>query len=119
MLLRLRDNQEAEIAVPVFDRAIEISRGSARMIAQSVRIIVVEGNYLLLRLPPWNSLHDLFDATVMLDVSEEELCRRLQERWEGYQLSPEQIRAKLEDNDLPNGRFVIAKSIAADYRLAN
>lgn len=119
MLMRLRANEEAEIAVPVFDRSIEISRGSARMIPQSVKIIVSEGNYLLLRQPPWSDLRPLFDVTVMLAVSENELARRLEERWEGYGLAPEQIRAKLEGNDLPNGRFVIAESAEADYRLDN
>lgn len=119
MLQRLRHNAEAEIAVPVFDRSIEISRGSARMIPQDVKIIVAEGNYLLLRQAPWDGLRPLFDVTVLLDVSEAELARRLQERWEGYQLTPEQIRAKLEDNDLPNGRFVMAESQGADHRLSN
>ena len=89
------------------------------MIPQDVKIIVAEGNYLLLRQAPWDGLRPLFDVTVLLDVSEAELARRLQERWEGYQLTPEQIRAKLEDNDLPNGRFVMAESQGADHRLSN
>src|SRR5262245_45437082 len=37
MLDRLRRNEEDEIAVPVFDRDLEISRAGARMIPHSVR----------------------------------------------------------------------------------
>lgn len=47
MLLRLRRDEEAEIAVPVFDRRIEIAR--------SVRHVIVEGNYLLLGRPGWSA----------------------------------------------------------------
>ena len=56
MLARLKRNDEPEVAVPVFDRDLEISRGSARMIPQEVRVLVVEGNYLLLDRAPWSAL---------------------------------------------------------------
>jgi pantothenate kinase len=46
LLIRLRNNSEHEIAVPVFDRAMEISRAGARIIPQSARLVIIEGNYL-------------------------------------------------------------------------
>ena len=52
MLERLRANTEPEIAVPVFDRAIEIARNAARLIPNTVRHLTVEGNYLLLNQDP-------------------------------------------------------------------
>lgn len=119
MIERLKANAEDEIAVPVFDRSIEIARGAARLIPHSVELIVVEGNYLLLTTPPWDRLDGLFDLTVRLDVPEEVLRERLTDRWIGYGLNPDQIRAKLEDNDLPNGRRVIEESRPADLVLAN
>ena len=45
-LARLRDPAEGAVAVPVFDRDLEISRGSARIIGPEVRLILAEGNYL-------------------------------------------------------------------------
>lgn len=119
MLQRLRDNREETICVPVFDRDIEIARAGARMIARSVPFIVIEGNYLLLRQPPWNQLRTAFDLTVMLDVPFETLRRRLTDRWIGYGLTGEALRAKLEDNDLPNAQFVIDNSSNPDFQLAN
>ena len=115
MLARLRQNREAEIAVPVFDRDLEIARAGARMIAASVRHLIVEGNYLLLAAQPWSSLHALFDTTVMIAVAEADLRARLLERWQGYGLSPEQIAWKLDGNDLPNGRLVMTESIAPEF----
>jgi pantothenate kinase len=118
MLQRLRDNEEDAVAVPVFDRAIEIARGGARLIPRSARIIVTEGNYLLLRSSPWSDLRPLFDVTIFIDVPEETLRQRLTQRWIGYRLPPEELRAKLEENDLPNARLVIAESGEADFRVA-
>lgn len=68
MLTRLKRNQEPRIAVPVFDRDLEIARAGARLIAQSVRGVIVDGNYLLLKQEPWSQLHPLFDLTVLVDV---------------------------------------------------
>ena len=115
MLMRLKANEEEAVAVPVFDRDIEIARAGARMIPASVRVIVCEGNYLLLDRAPWNSLRPLFDATVMIEVPEEELRARLRRRWEGYGLNEEQIAWKLDGNDLPNGRAVVAESAPAEF----
>ena len=116
-LARLRDPDEGAVAVPVFDRDLEISRGSARIIGPEVRLILAEGNYLLLDREPWCSLRPHFDATVMIDVSEPELKRRLRQRWLDYKLTEEQIDFKLEQNDLPNGRLVAGSSSGFDYRL--
>ncbi|MCB1492569.1 MAG: nucleoside/nucleotide kinase family protein [Rhodobiaceae bacterium] len=118
MLRRLRDNAEEAIAVPVFDRDIEIARAGARMIPNTARLIVVEGNYLLLRTPPWDTLKPLFDVTVMIETDAETLRRRLTARWQGYDLPADEVRRKVEENDLPNGLTVIADSAEADYVIA-
>jgi pantothenate kinase len=117
MLVRLRDNAEDEIMVPVFDRDLEIARAGARAIARSARHVIVEGNYLLLDRAPWQSLKPLFDTTVMLAVPEATLRARLTARWVGYRLSDEEIRAKLDDNDLPNGRLILSASAPAEFSL--
>lgn len=118
-LKRLRARDEAEVAVPVFDRGIEIARAGARLIPASVGVIVVEGNWLLLNQPPWDRLRPAFDMTVMVEVPEPVLRARLQDRWQGLGLSAAEIAVKLEENDLPNGRLVRDGSVPADFRLAN
>jgi pantothenate kinase len=114
MIRRLKANEEEAVAVPVFDRDIEIARAGARLIPSSVRVIVCEGNYLLLDRAPWDRLRPLFDVTVMIEVPEEELRRRLTRRWEHYKLTPEEMAWKLDGNDLPNGRMVMQDSAPAD-----
>ena len=113
-LERLRQDDGRDVAVPVFDRSIEIARAGARILAPSARIIIAEGNYLLLDEPGWRDLAPLFDLTVMMQASEGELATRLTARWQGFDYPSEAFKAKLEENDLPNVRLVIAKSRAAD-----
>ncbi len=116
VLQRLKTRDET-VAVPVFDRALEISRGSARLIDPTASVILVEGNYLLLDDQPWSNLHPLFDLKVMIDVPEEVLTQRLKSRWEYFDLTEAEILQKLEGNDLPNGRTVREKSVPADLVL--
>jgi pantothenate kinase len=115
MLARLRRNEEAEIAVPVFDRAIEIARNSARMIGREVRHLITEGNYLLLDAAPWSDLGRHFDTTVFLEVPMTVLRERLADRWRD--LSPEAYAEKMEENDLPNARLVATQSRPAEFVL--
>ena len=115
MLRRLKRNDEAEIAVPVFDRDLEIARAGARLIPRSVRHLIVEGNYLLLDRPGWSRLSSLFDITIMIAVPEAILRQRLVARWQGYGLPPDEITAKVEANDLPNGRLVVSGSVQAEF----
>lgn len=118
-LKRLRARDEDFVAVPVFDRDIEIARAGARMIGAEVPVIIVEGNYLLLGQEPWSRLRPMFDVAVLVDVSEPVLRERLTARWRHYNLTPDEIAWKLDGNDLPNGRFVMAESRGEDYRLPN
>ena len=117
MLERLRRDDGREVAVPVFDRSIEIARAGGRIIAPEVRIILAEGNYLLLDEPGWRDLGALFDLAVMIEASEDVLFQRLTERWLGFGYDPEALVEKLEGNDLPNMRLVLGRSRPADIVL--
>lgn len=104
-----------EVFVPVFDRSRELAIAAARCIAPEDRIVIAEGNYLLLDQGRWAGLADLFDLTVMVAPPIEELERRLIARWVRYGLTPAQIEEKVEGNDLPNGRLVLERSRMADF----
>ncbi|MGF9694591.1 nucleoside/nucleotide kinase family protein [Rhizobium sp. 0TCS1.26] len=119
MLERLKDNRDDVVAVPVFDRAIEIARAGGRLIRRETGIIVCEGNYLLMRQAPWDRLKPIFDMTVLVEVDVEDLRRRLRARWDGFGLSEEDIRHKLDGNDLPNGMAIMEGSAEPDLRIRN
>jgi pantothenate kinase len=112
LLRRLRT--EDEVAIPLFDRDLEISRAGADIVTPDDRLLVIEGNYLLLNEPPWVDAAALFDLTVWIDVPEAELDRRLMARWAHYGKTPAAARAWIDGNDMPNIRRVTRGSRGAD-----
>lgn len=103
---------DEDVLVPVFDRSRELAIASARRISPQDRIIIAEGNYLLLDQKPWSDLAFLFDYTILLRVPLDELERRLNARWEGFGYSRNDIDAKVQGNDLINARTVQDHSTA-------
>ena len=119
MLDRIRLDDGRPVAVPIFDRDLEIARAGARIIAPTARIILVEGNYLLLNDLVWAPLRQRFDVTIMLTVPEATLIARLTARWTGYGLEGDAMTAKMDGNDLPNMRLVLERSVAAEFEVEN
>lgn len=116
LLMRLRA-REPDVAIPVFDRSIEIARAGAAIVPAETRIILAEGNYLLLDELPWDSLAGAFDLTVWLDVPVDELERRLIRRWLSHGFELDEAREKALSNDIPNARRAAAGSRMADITL--
>ena len=115
LLQRLR--VEDEVAIPLFDRSMELSRAAADIVTSHDRLLVVEGNYLLLDEQPWPDCAPHFDLTVFIDVPEAELDRRLLDRWANFGKTPEQARAWIDGNDMPNIRRVTRGSRPADVTI--
>ena len=116
-LARLAANEEEAVAVPRFDRSIEIARAGARLIHRDTPMVLVEGNYLLFDEAPWDTLADAFHLTAMIKVEETILRERLTARWVEQNLDPAEIVRKVETNDLPNGRHVYSASRPADFAI--
>ena len=116
-LFRLQN--ENEVAIPIFDRSLELSRSSAVIISKEIRVVIVEGNYILLKTHPWRELHKFFNSTIMINTKNEILEKRLIERWRSFNIPEEEIKQKVFENDLPNGVNVYKNSILADFNLLN
>lgn len=112
-----RVRTEPRVILPVFDRSREIAIAGAEEIGPETRIVVVEGNYLMLDEEPWRSLSELWDFSVFLDVPMVELERRLMSRWLGFGYPEDEARTKALGNDIPNARRVISHARAVDLRL--
>lgn len=115
---RLSDNLDESIAVPLFDRDMELSRAAARFVPQSVETVLIEGNYLLLQQPGWADLAQFYGLTIQLDVPVDELERRLMERWDDQGLSPQEAHAKVHGNDMLNAKLILSQSQAPDVLFA-
>lgn len=115
-LSRLKHSNETVYA-PLFDRQADLSRAGAIEISSEVKVILTEGNYLLLQHSPWDKLSELFDFSVSLDVSTSLLEERLIKRWLEHGLSRDQAIKRAEFNDLINAKLVQQHSSQADVIL--
>jgi pantothenate kinase len=117
LLVRLRAESDRDIAVPVFDRSLDLARAGGAIITPRHRFLIAEGNYLLLDDPAWKRMAGLFDLTIMLKADMAELSRRLIDRWLGHGLDAEQARMRALSNDIPNAELVLLKSAKADLEI--
>jgi pantothenate kinase len=109
---------EPDVAIPVFDRALDLSKAGADIIAADTKFILVEGLYLLLKREPWAQLHALYDDSIFLEVSLAETERRLIKRWVDLGKDADFARSWLASNDLPNAQTVISESVEAKQMYA-
>lgn len=102
---------------PSFDRSLDIAVAGSIEIPHSVPIVVVEGNYLLLKSEPWCGIRSVFSASVFVNPGLDILTERLNARWLKYGLDPEAAARRAETNDLVNARLVLGNSNKADLEL--
>jgi pantothenate kinase len=114
LLERLKHARE-DVFIPVFDRSLELSRAAASVVGPEHRVLLVEGNYLLLDQQPWSRLVPFFDMTIRLDVPFPVLERRLIDRWLSFGFDEETARNRALSNDIPNAQLVVGQSRQADF----
>lgn len=112
LLARLKT--EAEVIIPRFDRGLDLAVAGAAIVGPADRILIVEGNYLLLDEAPWRDLAAFWDLTVQIAVPMPELEARLVARWRGFGLSDAAAKARALGNDIPNAQRVLGQSVPAD-----
>lgn len=103
-----------ERLLPGFDRSQDRVVPGKIQVEASTRIIVTEGNYLLLNRSPWREARDLYAATVFVTAPLDVLKMRLIERWLDQGLSAQEAQSKVMNNDLPNAAMVLIQSQHAD-----
>ena len=114
LLERLKHTSE-DVVIPVFDRTLDLARAGASVVHADHRILLVEGNYLLLDQKPWTRFEPFFDMTIFLEVPFAELERRLIQRWLDHGHTPDAARKRALSNDIPNAELVVSSSRNATY----
>ena len=104
---------------PGYSRKIEDVVEDAFTVAPAVRVLVVEGNYLLLGEAPWAEAKDALDLAVFVTVPRDLVAARLLKRHgeEGL-FSEERNRAHIARTDLPNYDLVETSRDRADVVIA-
>ena len=102
---RLTDT--ARLKVPGFDRVRDCTVPNANVIEPAEKLVVVEGNYLLLDEPGWRDLKDFWDLSFFIETDLATLEARLVRRWIDHHHSAEEAHARVHANDLPNAVRVL------------
>ena len=103
------------VSGPGYSRKIEDTVENAFTIQPECKILIVEGNYLLLTEGPWAGIRPLLDYAVFIDVPRDLVKTRLLKRHgeEGL-FTEDRNRAHIERNDLPNYDLVCQSQDRAD-----
>ncbi|GLZ55932.1 nucleoside/nucleotide kinase family protein [Actinomycetospora sp. NBRC 106378] len=112
--LRVSDPPSGTIYAPAFDREIEQPIAGSIPVASSCRLVVSEGNYLLVDDPAWRAVRARFDE-VWFHGTDEVLRRmRLVERHVRFGKSRDEAVAWVEAVDEPNARLIETTRPRAD-----
>lgn len=122
LLRRLRDQPADEVVLaPEFRREIEEPVAGAIPVFPETRLVIVEGNYLLLDDPAlgvWGQVRALLDEAWYVDVDPALRLARLIARHVQFGRSPEAARAWVETTDEPNARRIESTRARADRVIA-
>jgi pantothenate kinase len=118
LLERVRRDSASTLLWPAFERETERTVPSAITIASTTRLVVIEGNYLLLDRPGWREVRPLLDEVWYVDAPRDVLRERLLARaLAGGRTEAESI-SKVDASDLRNADLVATTKAAADRRLS-
>ena len=110
---RLAANERVVYA-PEFDRAIEEPVAGSIRIDRSVRLVICEGNYLLVDRSPWNELRPLFAESWYCEPPEQVRIERLVARHHAYGKPLAAAHAWALGPDQTNAELIAASRSRAD-----
>ena len=116
-LINRLTNFEDNVVIPEFDRNKDLSIAGSSIISTKDKVLIIEGNYLLIEEEPWNELRKSWDQTIFINPGIDILEQRLLNRWLRYGLDGQDAKKRTLSNDLPNARYVLEKSSDSDIQI--
>ncbi|WP_153815789.1 nucleoside/nucleotide kinase family protein [Streptomyces sp. SUK 48] len=114
LLRRLREETEEVVYAPGFERVLEQPLAGAIPVPPDVRLVVTEGNYLLLAEGSWARVRPCLDEVWYCEIPEEERIRRLVARHVEFGKESAAARAWVLGTDQRNAELVAATRERAD-----
>lgn len=114
LLRRLRADGPETVWAPAFERVLEQPLAGAIGVRPGARLVLTEGNYLLLDDDPWPAVAGELDQVWFVDPPDDVRVERLVARHVRFGKSPESARQWVHDVDEPNARRVRATRDRAD-----
>ena len=114
LLRRLHEDRDETVYAPGFERVIEQPIAGSIGVPPAARLIVTEGNYLLLDEPRWTSVRALLSEVWYVDLEQGERLRRLVDRHVRFGKDRTAARAWANGTDERNARLIAASRDRAD-----
>ncbi|MFF4394120.1 nucleoside/nucleotide kinase family protein [Streptomyces sp. NPDC001480] len=114
LLGRLREERDEVVYAPGFERVLEQPVAGAVPVPPSARLVVTEGNYLLLGTGPWSRVRQRLDEVWFCELDEPERVRRLVARHEEFGKDHDTAVAWVLGSDQRNADLVAATRDRAD-----
>ncbi len=114
LLERLRRDDGRTVYAPGFDRRLEEPIAGDLAVPASARIVITEGNYLLLPAPGWDQVRPLLDEAWYVDVDQALRLQRLIRRHQEFGKDEAAARAWATGPDEANARLIAVTRAAAD-----
>jgi pantothenate kinase len=118
LLERVRREPGSTILWPAFDRTIEATVPDAITISPATRLVVTEGNYLLLDRPGWRDVRPLLDEVWYVDAPRSVLRERLLARALSGGRTEAEAVSHVDGSDLRNAELVATTKTAADREVS-
>jgi pantothenate kinase len=116
LLRRLRTQLEGEVIyAPEFRRDIEEPVAGAIAVLPGTRLVITEGNYLLLDDGPWAGVASCLDEVWYVDVDDSLRTSRLASRHQRFGRSARDARDWVDNVDEPNARLIAATRARAQH----
>ena len=114
LLRRLREETDHTVYAPDFDRHREISLAGAIAVRPEHRLVITEGNYLLLDTPGWGQVRPLLDEVWFVQGDEAARVDRLVRRHVVHGKAPQVAERWVATSDQPNAELVAGTRALAD-----
>ena len=114
MLERVRTETSQTVFAPGFERHLEQPIAAALAVPPSARLVVTEGNYLLLDEPAWHRVREAMDEVWYCDLDEQTRLERLVARHVEFGKEPDLARTWVDRVDQANAALVAATRARAD-----
>ncbi len=114
LLRLLRSRPEHPVFAPGFDRDLEQPLAGAIEVPPSTRLVVSEGNYLLLDEEPWSLVREVVNEVWFCEADPERRTSALVERHVTFGKTPDVARSWIASVDEPNAVLVAATRDRAD-----
>jgi pantothenate kinase len=119
LLERVKREVDKPVYVPGFDRTLEQPLAAALVVLPSARLVVTEGNYLLLDHPDWIRARRAMDAVWFVASEEAMRIERLVARHIQFGKTPHEARAWVAATDQRNSELVAGTVGRADRVIVN